>query len=247
MPHVVTSPTKEVKFIVINRDENFPGAMTLMALQAPYKSIIRFAGGCKGMKPEDKPQMLEFFRVACAGFRGVAMSGATSSLNSLNEVDPMITDIPDYLARTNPEIISLGTAPRTACMAFKENMQLHLDDWGTRPNGGMRCIVLIQDGGENKLEWNGDLPAYFSFMNSLQKYSGFHPALVVWNGGPVTIEEALLAKDKGWPVFVVTGTGRAADNELGPDHFTGTNVYHVDKAHPELLNNLLIANEVISL
>ena len=243
----VTAPNGRVKFLVMGQSDQLPAAFALIGTQAGTKVAMRIGGGCKGMNADDKAAMLEFFAKAFAGFTGVAFSGATRQLGAGNVLDPMVTDVPAHIAHLNPGCVALGTAPRVDLMELVGNGELVLDQYGARPNPGMAAVLIVQNGPDGKSEWNGDVATYFSLMENWRDYGGFTAlGLTAWNGGAITEEEVFGAGSRGWPVVLVTGTGRAAD-DIAAKFRAGDEtvrakfkkpelVYCVSKTEPDALN-----------
>lgn len=190
---------------------------------------LRLAGGCSGMSADDRLGMVAYFLQELATFRGLLSSGATRATTPAGSIDPMVTDIPAALAAANPaEVLTIGTAPRTGKMQLVENSRLVLSGADNIfPNPGIHLLVLIQaaDGGE--LDWYDELKPYLSLFASFVRDCGWRFATIVWNGGGVTRAEALMAAELGWPVFLVVGSGRAAD-ELAAEKADGTLHYVLD-------------------
>ena len=211
-PLQVTDPSGKMFVLIKDQAAQIPVAFGLLASRAPHKVVLRVSGGCKGMGAQDKIQMLEFFSDALDGYRGMIWSGGTRQLDADGQIDPMVTDVPSLLARRNPDCVALGSCPRTNLLRLQGDSQLSLDDWGTRPNPGLAALLIVQDGAEGNLDWDGDLNDAFSFMTSLRAYGGFSQAgLIAWNGGPVTQKEIVRSAGLGWPTFLVKGSGRVAD------------------------------------
>jgi hypothetical protein len=184
----------------------------LLATTAAHRSCLRVAGGCSGMDEADKAEMLEFFAVGLSGFRGMIWSGATRQMAG-GEVDPMVTEVPGLIAGQNPGCVALGTAPRTGTMHLeRENSRFDLDGEGTLANTNLSGMMVIQDGPDAFLGWDGDLDPYFAMMSRLQSFAGFSAVgLVAWNGGGVTEKEILRSAALGWPTMLVKGSGRKTD------------------------------------
>jgi len=53
------------------------------------------------------------------------------------------------------------------------------------------------------------------------------------------VKEAILSQQFGFPVFVISGSGRQADDKLSTANFQAPNIYHVHKSEPEELRDLL--------
>lgn len=203
---------KKVKLLVMDAKEELPSAFALMGTLARNKVALRITGGCKGMSESDKDNMLDFFADAFQGYQGLVWSGATRQVNAKGYVDPMVTDIPGIIASENEGCVALGTVPRTDIMSLQDDSRLVLDEYGTAPNPNLSGILIVQKGADGKLDWNGDLDAYFSLMQNWQQYAGFSRlGLCSWNGGAVTEEEIIKAISLHWPVILVRGSGRVTD------------------------------------
>lgn len=216
-PFAVTTPEGQTTLLVMDaKRDGLPAAFALMGTRASRKVALRISGGCKGMGPEDKGQMLEMFREAFQGYDGLVWSGGTRQIASDGTVDPMVTDLPGVIAVDNPGCVALGTCPRTALLRLKGDSRLILDDYGTAPNPTMSGILIVQDGPDGTLDWDGDLEAYFRLMDQWRDHAGFTAlGLVAWNGGPVTRDEILRSAKRRWPTILVRGSGRATDEVIG--------------------------------
>jgi len=247
----VTGQDGRTVLIIQDKGAQLPATFALMATRAARKVCIRISGGCKGMNADDKKAMMDFFQIAFKGFEGMIWSGGTRQFDKDGNLDPMVTDVPGVVAAGNPKCVALGSTPRTDVLRLVEESRLVLDDYGTAPNPSMNAILLVQDGAEGKLGWDGDLDAAFGLMDQLTQYGGFHRAgVIAWNGGAITRDEVMRSIKKGWPTIVVKGSGRAAD-EIAAELVAGTfadkreNLYVVDKSSPHILRKLLIAERFI--
>lgn len=241
---------KKVNLVVMNATDGLPAAFALMGTRAKRKVVIRLAGGCKGMTEEGKSNMLNFFSQAFAGYPGLSFSGGTRQSDGNGEVDPMITDVPGMLAAENEGCIALGTVPRTGMLSLQNDSRLVLDEWGTAPNPDMSGILIVQNGPDGTMDWDGDLDAYFTLMQNWQVYAGFGAVgLCAWNGGDITKDEIMRAIKLKWPVMLVKGSGRATDEiiqqmESQDPKFTAQcpenhSIYVVNHDDPGALHNAL--------
>jgi len=174
---------------------------------------IRLTGGCKGMSHDDKLDMIEYFVKAFEGYVGFASSGATRNATAEGVIDPMITDVPAALAAAYGEhVLTLSTAPRTGELALIGDGRLVLDDYDTAPQPGVHMAIIIQPQFSHEtLGWDGDVAHYFRMFNEFIKTGGWQFGMTAWNGGLITIDEAFMAANYGWPVFIVQNSGRGAD------------------------------------
>lgn len=211
-PYRVTTPDGKVRLVVMNATDGLPAAFALMGTRAERKVAIRLAGGCKDMSPADKVQMIDYFSEVFDGYRGLIWSGATRQVGANGQVDPMVTDVPGVIAAANPGCVALGTVPRTSMLTLQHESRIVLDDWGTVLNPDMQGILVVQNGPDGDMDWDGDLNAAFGLMSNWQDYAGFTAlGWGSWNGGGVTEQEILRAAKNNWPVFLVEGSGRVTD------------------------------------
>lgn len=211
-PFKVTAQGGKVTLLVMDAKDGIPAAFALMATVAEKKVAIRISGGCKNMTVADKEAMISFFLEGMRGFKGLAFSGATRQTTEDGMIDPMVTDVPGAIAAENPGCVALGTAPRTDLLTLQKDSRLVLDSYGTSPNPDMKGILLVQDGAEGKLDWDGDLPVYFTMMEQLRSHAGFTAlGLISWNGGEVTRKEIIGSVRRGWPTILIRGSGRVTD------------------------------------
>lgn len=241
----VTAPGGKTVLIIQDKGAQLPATFALMATRASRKVCVRVSGGCKGMNADDKKAMLEFFQIAFEGFEGMIWSGGTRQFDKDGNLDPMVTDVPGIVAAGNPNCVALGSTPRTDALRLVEESRLVLDDYGTAPNPSVNAILLVQDGADGKLGWDGDLDAAFGFMNQLTQYGGFSRAgVIAWNGGDITRDEVMRSINMGWPTFVIKGSGRAADDiaaelEAGKLTPSSGNLFIINKNDPIELRQAL--------
>ena len=244
----VTNSTGVVQLFVSEYAGAMPASYMLVATRAKSKVAIRIAGGCKNMSGQDKLDMLSFFAEALDGYSGVLCSGGTRQLTADGEVDPMVTDVPGYVASTNDGVIALGTAPRTDVWSLQGESTFVLDGYNTRPNPTMDAILLVQNGPDAALDWDGDVPTYLSIMAAWQNFAGFNQVgLISWNGGAVTEAEFLATGKRNWPTILIEGSGRATDDAIqairegtAPAELQGNNVKIVNKSNAGALRGYLI-------
>lgn len=230
----------------------------LMATHVGHKVAARFTGGCKGMNSADKTDMIAYALAAYGGYKGLLFSGATRTIGKDGELDPMVTDLPVFISQDagNDGSVALGTVPLTDIPTLQGRSQLVLDEWGTRPNPGMGGILMVQKGPDDFFDWDGDLANYFQMLDRLVNFGGFEGVHVLaWNGGPITRTEVMMAaRRKDWPVFLVNGTGRVAEElatavlagdysafeEAGVPEQNFGNIHVVPKDDPMVLRGYLL-------
>jgi len=214
-PYSVANKDGKIKLVIMDAKEGLPAAFALMGTRAVSKKAIRVTGGCKGMSDQDKEQMLQYFSEATKGYQGVIWSGGTRMTTKDGKIDPMVTDIPGVIASRNPGCIALGTLPRTEMLTLQYDSRLVLDQWGTVPNPDLSGILIVQNGAEGSLDWDGDLDVYFRLMENWQNYGGFKEVgLISWNGGPITEKEIINSLKRGWTTILIKGSGRVTDEVI---------------------------------
>ena len=248
-PYSVFAPAGKMPIWVMDQ-RDFSTNFALLATTAPHKVCLRVGGGCTGMSEDDRVAMLDYFAAALSGFQGLIWSGATRKLNAEGQIDPMVTEVPGVVAAANPGAVALGTAPRTDTLQIAGESRLELDKDGTLINPSLSGVLVVQDGPDNTLGWDGDVAAYVSLMERLKTYGWFEAVgLVTWNGGGVTQTEIMQAAKRGWPTLLVKGSGRKTDefverlaiqdrtflDELPADH----KVRVADRNDPATLRTLL--------
>lgn len=239
-PYTVEPHIGKIRFVVMDAEKDaLPEQFAFMALD--YKKVaMRIAGGCSGMSDEDKQDMLEYMVNELQNYEGVFSTGSTRDVTYDKEnpgndrINIMVTDVPGVLASFNPgKILVLGTAPRTGTMMLQKDLQLALDEKGLLPNPSMHGILLVQNGPEGEIGWDGDLDVYFRMMRVWEN-KGFQVGLISWNGGGVTWKEIIHSVELGWPTFLIKGSGRKTDEfiklrEDGDSNYQQNNVIVVDK------------------
>lgn len=213
-PFRVPSQVGATRFIVTSSASKVGLAVGAFMSTAPAQRGMRLAGGCANMSRGDKLGMIEYFLAAFENFTGFVSSGGTRQVDDENRLDVMVTDVPAaLLAQYGRErILTMSTTPRTGDMVLVENSRLVLDaQSGILPQPGVHMVIVIQSEFQHEtLGWDGDVDDYLRLFHEFVK-NGWKFGMTVWNGGGLTKKEAILAVNLGWPVFVVRGSGRAAD------------------------------------
>jgi hypothetical protein len=216
-PHTVTVPGGKIPLIIAEVDaKSLPTTFALLGTKAGQRVAVRLSGGCKNMSQADKDGMLAFFTQAFQGFQGVVWSGATRQVDGDGMLDPMVTDVPGLIAAENEGCVALGSVPRVHLLTLQGDSRLVLDQWGTIPNPTQHGILIVQDGPDRDLGWDGDVDMYFRLMEQWRDYANFSAVGVIgWNGGAVTGEEIMRSAKLGWPTILIKGSGRATDEIVG--------------------------------
>ena len=203
-------------FSVMAQGEAMAAVFAAMASNAQSPAAFRLAGGCSGMTDAERARVLPYFVEALQGFSGLAISGATAS----GDGKPMVTNVPSALVAAGNPCIAMGTVPRTADMSLPESGSVCVSGYGDTIDLGQHGVAVIQRNASEVLDWDGDLTAYLDFLEGLQDDADWTVGVVVFNGGGVTKKEITQALDRGLPLIVVRGSGRAAD-EFATQWFGG--------------------------
>jgi hypothetical protein len=215
-PYRIPDHIKAVKLVIMSPEDNVPAKVEAMMSSSPTKFGLRIAGGCSNMSEPDRAMMLYWFGENLGGFRGFVSSGATREVNNLGLVDPMVTEVPTLLAAAG-NVVAISTVPRVGDLELVDDSRLRMyreDKWGesvSAPNPGVHMIVIVQSRIGDELDWDGDVTTYVNLFNNRRKYAGWQFACIAWNGGGVTMTEIKLTARSGWPVILVEGSGRGAD------------------------------------
>lgn len=215
-PYRVPEHIGAVHLIVMNSTDQIVPAVHAQISASPTRKGLRITGGCANMEAPDKVDMLAWFSGNLVDFSGFVSSGATREVSADRLLDPMVTEVPALLASTG-RVTTLSTVPRVGAFQLVDESRLQMfreDEWGggiTCPNPGVHMIVVVQDQMGDQLDWDGDLLAYVELFDTYRRTAGWDFATIVWNGGGVTKTEVKLTARAGWPVILVKGSGRAAD------------------------------------
>ena len=215
-------------------------------LPEKFRRVIRITGGCGKMEPQEEQKVIDYFKTAFAGFGGVIFSGGTAKYNKESgEKSFMVTALPVILAEENENIKVLGSFPRTDVFRLADGNkgQAHLvfDDANLNPeethvqmpDANYDELLAVQGNVNTILDWDGDLGTYFDLMD-IWRQAGTKTALIMFNGGVITLKEARMAVEDGHKLIVINGSGRKAD-ELAKEYNANPdpNVYVAELDQPE--------------
>ena len=223
-------------------------------LAAENRIVIRIAGGCGNMEPQEEEKVINFFKTAFAGFKGILFSGGTVKYNKADgKQNFMITGLPVILAEGNENIKVLGSFPRTDIFRLADGDQgkanLIFDDANIdekeehvqSPDAKYDELLAVQGNVNTKLDWDGDLDTYFDLMD-IWRQGGAKTAVITFNGGGVTYKEAKRAVEENHKFIVINGSGRKSD-ELAAEYKENPNpnVFIAELDQPESLLHCLQA------
>jgi len=208
--------------VVATAGEALPAAFKLFATSAKQQAIIRVTGGCKGFTPEASAAMMPFFLGGFAEkdpsgkivrqYSGVVFSGGTANADEEGRLaNDMVTNVPAVLSDAYG-VVAMSTTPRTADLALeKKHGGLVVGDTvSTRIDYRQDAAAIIQINASQQMDWDGDLPIYFGFMEDLQE-AGYKAAIISLNGGDITRDEIYGALKRGIAVIAVEGSLRETD------------------------------------
>ena len=212
-PFTVTCASGRVEIIVVSNPQARPPIdLGLVATSAEDRTIVRFAGGCKGLSSDVSLELLEYHVSAMNGFRGALMSGGTRSVEGGATV-ATVTEAAVAVHRSNPGTVVIATVPRTTGnLGMTGSSQFVLGTYDEHLHPGYDLTVIVQDGCEGELTWHGDLPLYFKLFASLKERAKFRAAGVICsNGGDATEQELIMSAKAGYPTFLIQGFERKTD------------------------------------
>ncbi len=212
-PLRVTCPTGRVELMVLS-DPNAPPPLSfgLRATVSADKVAVRIAGGCKGLDPDVREELLEYHVAGMAGYGGTLFSGGTRDVRE-GRVDAMVTEVAVAVGRANPGTVILGSMPRTkGNFGLVGDSEFVVGEYDTRLHPGYDAIIIVQDGVEGELTWHGDLPFYFKLFESWIRHAGYRACgLISSNGGAATEQEIIASAKGGYPTILVHGFERVTD------------------------------------
>ena len=109
-PFLVT-PAGGSKFWVARGTGDKVGKFLMMGMNAGNRVVLRLAGGCGQMEPEERIAVVGSMVPEFDGYTGVLFTGATREVND-GVLNPMITDVPGMVAEKNPIAFPSGQCRR---------------------------------------------------------------------------------------------------------------------------------------
>ena len=225
MPLKIPVPGKNPTLDFVRDGDRAAAVELLLDLcqKAPDRSVLRWAGGCKGFTPEMVDDLFSFVAKGSLSpdqqrsFRGAVGSGGTMDFAKDGSESVMITQVPYYTARLN-DCVSWSSTPQTFRASLDADRQgsLIVSKYGAHLDHRGHMSILTQNSASSFQGWDGDVRLYIEAMESFAK-RGFKTAVGVVNGGDVTKDEALMALSKNIPVILVRGTQRAADELIAAE------------------------------
>lgn len=192
-----------------------PATAMLRLTAAAERVVVRLTGGCGLMAAKDAAPMQSLVSTAFTGFRGGLLFGGTRMLlREDNSVLPGITELAPRIRDDNPGCVAMGVVPRTGGLSVTP-AGLVIDDgnapWRTIVHPHQDVCLMVQDGVDEGSMWDSEWQECLRIIGDLRQVAGWASVLFVWNGGKATERELLAHAERGWPVLLVTGSGRTAD------------------------------------
>jgi hypothetical protein len=224
--------------VTAGRDADAQSILKTLGIAQPQALIMVF-GGAKGLDDLRKVRLAELFRsaiaptVADAG--ALVIDGGTES--------GVMAMMGEALARNGRESQLLGIAP-AGKVTYPGGPNDANIGGGTLLEPNHSHFVLVESD-----EWGDETGTMFKLARALN----VAVATMLINGGPIAENEALRSVRNGWPLLVVEGSGRFAD-ELSTAIRNGQSakstivseiacsgrvtIFHVDDSAEKLRNSL---------
>ncbi len=201
----------------------------LRLTSAPSRVVVRITGGCGNMSAADADGMYDLFAEALKGFDGGILFGGTRMISKEGgKILPSVTEIPTRIKIRAPDAVILGVVPRTSELKLVPGLGMVVSgesgaayDSIIHPN--QEACLLVQQSVDTGVEWEAEYRVCLDIVKNLRDYANWQSVLISYNGGSVTKKEILETAERGWPVVLVSGSGRvtgelAEDNDFLNEH-----------------------------
>lgn len=199
------------------------------------KAVVRITGGCANMSVADSHGVLDLFTGAFKGFSGLQLVGATRMIQNDDPAKVVfgITEVGPAIRDQNPDSMLVGVVPRTERLipdwsrGFMKVEQIPSEDYvpshgadhgelATIIHPSFDVVVLAMAKLTREEVWDDEVEFCRYVTDLLVRRGRWRSLLVAYNGGSVTEKEVRATAARGWPVLLVEGSGRKAD-ELASD------------------------------
>jgi hypothetical protein len=224
--------------VTASRDKDPQSILKALDLAQPHALIMVF-GGAKGLDDSRKARLGELFidaiAPAAAELGALVIDGGTQS--------GVMAMMGEAVARDGRRCQLLGMAPAGKVTYPGGPADADIAD-GTPLEPNHSHFVLVESN-----EWGGETGTMFDLARALN----LPVATMLVNGGQITADEALQSVRNGWPLLVLEGSGRFADEVSAAVHHgqpaKSTEVreiarsprvalFHVDEAAQKLRDDL---------
>jgi hypothetical protein len=182
--------------VTSSRDTSVQAVLRALGLAAPRALIVVF-GGAAGLDDSRKVHLAALFMEAvapiAAEFGALIIDGGTQS--------GVMAMTGEAVAQCDQKCQLLGVAPKGKVTYPGSRKLGPADSAPLEPNHSH--FVLVESN-----EWGGETE---TMLKIAQAFKTPVVAMLV-NGGPIAAEEALQSVRNGWPLLVVEGSGRFADD-----------------------------------
>ncbi len=181
-----------------------PAADILKSLDIPApKALILLIGGASGLDKALVPSLLQLFsrtiaRIA-ADAGAIILDGGTQA--------GVMAIMGQAIAERGHQSPLLGVAP-AGKVTYPGGPPGNSTEDGTPLDPNHSHFVLVES-----REWGGETDTFYALAESLAVDMKVVTILV--NGGPVAATELWASVRRGWPIIVMEGTGRLADEIAG--------------------------------
>lgn len=209
-----------------NEGENLSTKVALSLTRANDRYVIRLTGGCGKMSAEDAQGLYSLFTGAFSSdFRGALLFGGTRILRrSVGEaIVPGVTEVAPLIRKNCPESVVLGIVPRTEDLKVSQHGMIVCDeddtDYFTIIHPDQDFCVIIQHSVDAGVVWDAEYIFSGQVVDHLVQFGGWKQLLIAYNGGEVTEREIIFWAEKGWPVLLIDGSGRATERLAKDENF----------------------------
>jgi len=236
---------KSVPSLFVQNKGEFSTKLALSLTRSEKKKIIRLTGGCGHMSKEDSEGLYDLFTEAFSGFKGVILFGGTRMLKKSDKktIVPGITEVPPILRECNSGLITLGVIPKTNDLVLNECGLIVSDekenDYLTVINPNQDLCLVVQESVDKNASWETEFEECIDITSNLRNFANWDSLLVSYNGGAITEKEVLATIKLGWPVLLISGSGRMTDKLLDNDFVKKHPNVYVAKKDAESIRNCL--------
>ena len=248
--------------ILHSPDGEPPSAFMSLISAAEQRSIVRITGGCAEMSDGDAQDLEALFRDAFTGFKGALLVGGTRMVltEDMSTRVTGITDVGPVIRDANAASILLGVVGRADSLSwdydaaaliierseFSDPADRSASRVATIVQPSMDAVAILAKRITKQSIWHDEAVFCAKVTEAQRVYARWDSALVVYNGGGTTEFEVRLIAEQGWPVVLIRGSGRKADELAGDQAFLARfrNVIVCDKEAMSLRSALVEAGVI---
>jgi hypothetical protein len=182
--------------VTAGRDADAQSILKTLDIAQPQALIMVF-GGAKGLDDSRKARLAELFRNAIAP----AVADAGALVIDGGTESGVMAMMGEALARNGRESQLLGIAPAGKVTYPGGPNDANIGDGAPLEPNHSHFVLVESD------EWGGETGTMFKLARALN----VAVATLLINGGQIAESEALRSVRNGWPLLVVDGSGRFAD------------------------------------